>query len=309
MVSKSDPNIKRYLNEVGRYPLLRPEEEIELGRQVTRLIELESQEVLNTEEQIEIVICRRAKQKFINCNLRLVVNVAKKYQHLCKSLELIDLIQEGNIALIRAVEKFDFSRGYRFSTYCYWWIRQAMQRAIGSMDSSIRLPNSFHDIVFKVNRKIEELTKTLCRRPTFKEIADAVDMSVENLISVLQKSQPVGSLDATVETVESRVSIVDSIEDTVNVNTIENLEFDLMLQELFFALENYLDDMARYIILERTRSTPTPWKHLEASTGMDRAKLQKIETESMMRCRLMIQTQRELGLKFQDNDEMTEPSD
>jgi RNA polymerase sigma factor (sigma-70 family) len=297
-VTKTDPNIKRYLNEVGRYPLLRPEEEIELGRQVTRLNELEGKENLNTYEQIEIVVCRKAKQKFINCNLRLVVNVAKKYQHLCKSLELIDLIQEGNIALIRAVEKFDFSRGYRFSTYCYWWIRQAMQRAIGSMDSSIRLPNSFHDVIFKINRAVEALSKELGRRPTFKEIAEAVDMTVEALVSTLQKSQPVGSLDATVDVSESKVSIVDSIEDTVNVNTIENLEFSAMLEELFFALENYLDDMAKFIVLERSKSTPTPWKDLERATGIDRLQLQKIEVESVMRCRIIIKTQRELGLNF-----------
>lgn len=297
-MTKTDPNIKRYLNEVGRYPLLRPEEEIELGRQVTRLNELEGKENLNTYEQIEIVVCRKAKQKFINCNLRLVVNVAKKYQHLCKSLELIDLIQEGNIALIRAVEKFDFSRGYRFSTYCYWWIRQAMQRAIGSMDSSIRLPNSFHDVIFKINRAVEALSKELGRRPTFKEIAEAVDMTVEALVSTLQKSQPVGSLDATVDVSESKVSIVDSIEDTVNVNTIENLEFSAMLEELFFALENYLDDMAKFIVLERSKSTPTPWKDLERATGIDRLQLQKIEVESVMRCRIIIKTQRELGLNF-----------
>lgn len=298
-MSKTDPNIKRYLNEVGRYPLLRPEEEIELGRQVTRLNELEGRDDLNTYEQIEIVVCRKAKQKFINCNLRLVVNVAKKYQHLCKSLELIDLIQEGNIALIRAVEKFDFSRGYRFSTYCYWWIRQAMQRAIGSMDSSIRLPNSFHDVIFKINRSVELLTRELGRRPTFKEIADSVEMTVEVLVSTLQKSQPVGSLDATVDTSESRVSIVDSIEDTVNINTIENLEFSAMLEELFFALENYLDDLAKFILLERNKAAPTSWKDLEKATGIDRIQLQQIEEESVMRCKIMIQAQKEIGLNFE----------
>lgn len=298
-MTKTDPNIKRYLNEVGRYPLLRPEEEIELGRQVTRLNELEGRDDLNTYEQIEIVVCRKAKQKFINCNLRLVVNVAKKYQHLCKSLELIDLIQEGNIALIRAVEKFDFSRGYRFSTYCYWWIRQAMQRAIGSMDSPIRLPNSFHDVIFKINRSVELLTKELGRRPTFKEIADSVEMTVEVLVATLQKSQPVGSLDATVDTSESRVSIVDSIEDTVNVNTIENLEFSAMLEELFFALENYLDDLAKFILLERNKAAPTSWKDLEKATGIDRIQLQQIEEESVMRCKIMIQAQKEIGLNFE----------
>ncbi len=300
-MSKTDPNIKRYLNEVGRYPLLRPEEEIELGRRVMRLIELETKEILNTQEQIEIILCQKAKQKFINCNLRLVVNVAKKYQHLCKSLELIDLIQEGNIALIRAVEKFDYTRGYKFSTYCYWWIRQAMQRAVISLDSSIRLPSSFHDLIFKINRSIEVLSKLTGRRPTFKEIAEDVGMTVDDLISALQKAQPTASLDHQVETAEGRLSAIDRIEDTVNVNTVEDLEFSAMLEELFFALENYLDDITKFVIMERTKETPTTWKELQKNTGMTRTQLQKIEQEGMMRCKVMIKTQKELGLNFGNN--------
>lgn len=298
-MASTDPSIKRYLNEVGRYPLLLPEEEIALGRQVVRLGELESKGELDTSEQIEIVMCRRAKQKFINCNLRLVVNIAKKYHHLCKSLELIDLIQEGNLALIRAVEKFDCSRGYRFSTYCYWWIRQAMQRAIGSMDSPIRLPSSFHDLILKINRSVESLTKTLNRRPTFKEIADSVDMTVEVLIITIKRAQPVISLDIVVDTGDSAVSIVDSIEDTVNINTIESVEFSSMLEEMFFALENFLDDTSRHVLIERNRPIPVPWKELEASTGLSKSRLQKIEKESVSKCKIMIENQKNLGFGFE----------
>lgn len=174
-----------------------------------------------------------------------------------------------------------------------------MQRAIGSMDSPIRLPSSFHDVIFKINRSVEALTKSLNRRPTFKEIADSVDMTVENLIIAMKRAQPVSSLDVTVDTGESKVSIVDSIEDTINVNTIENVEFSSMLEELFFALENYLDDMARYVIIERSRTPPISWRELEKSTGLDKAQLQKIESESLMRCRITIQTQRSLGLNFE----------
>jgi RNA polymerase primary sigma factor len=297
-VAVTDPSIKRYLNEVGRYPLLRPEEEIELGRQVGRLVELESKEILNTEEQVEVIVCRKAKQKFINCNLRLVVNVAKKYQHLCSSLELMDLIQEGNLALIRAVEKFDSSRGYRFSTYCYWWIRQAMQRARGSMDSSIRLPNSFHELVSKINRTIEVLTRSLGRRPTFKEIALEMEMSVEDLIATLHRSQPVVSLDINIDSSDSRISIIESIEDKTNVNTLENVEFHGMLEELFFALENFLDDISRYVVLERNKDVPTSWKELESATGLDKNQLREIERESVSRCKTMIQSQKDLGFGF-----------
>lgn len=300
-MTSTDPSIKRYLNEVGRYPLLRPEEEIELGRQVTRLNELEAQQVLNTEEQIEVVICRKAKKQFINCNLRLVVNVAKKYQHLCNTLELMDLIQEGNLALIRAVEKFDSSRGYRFSTYCYWWIRQAMQRARGSMDSSIRLPNSFHELLSKINKTIEGLTRSMGRRPSFTEIAGAMKMPVSELIATLHRSQSVASLDMTVDSGQegdSRSSILENIEDCVNTNTLEGVETDAMLQELFFALENFLDDTSRYVVLQRSGPNPVPWKELEVSTGLSKAHLQEIERESVARCKMMIENQKSLGLHF-----------
>lgn len=298
MAKTTDPTIKRYLNEIGRYPLLRPEEEIELGRHVARLTELEGKESLDTSEQIEIVVCRQAKQKFINCNLRLVVNVAAKYHHMCKTLELVDLIQEGNVALIRAVEKFDFSRGYKFSTYCYWWIRQAMQRAVKLSDSSIRLPTSFHELLNKINKSIEELTKAHGRRPTFREIASLVGITVEELVAALQRAQPPSSLDIRAEGDEGSFSIADKIEDATNINSIENLEFDTMLEELFFALENYLDDLTRYVVIERSRQSPTTWKELQAATGLTKAQLQEIEAKGIDTCRSTIEAQRNIGLSF-----------
>lgn len=297
-MSKTDPSTRRYLNEVGRYRLLLPEEEIELGRRVMRLIELEAKESLDTQERIEVILCKRAKQEFINCNLRLVVNVAKKYHHRCKTLELIDLIQEGNIALIRAVEKFDYTRGYKFSTYCYWWIRQAMQRAVNSMDSCIRLPNSFHDLIFKINRSVESLTKSLDRRPTFREVADDIGLTVDELTSALQRAQPATSLDYQSEGEEGKFSMVEHIEDHANVNTIENLEFSAMLEELFFALENYLDDVTKYVVIERSRPVPTPWKELQSATGMTRVQLQDIEMDGIATCKAMVEMQKNLGLRF-----------
>lgn len=295
----TDPSIKRYLNEVGRYPLLRPEEEIALGRRVERLAELQSKDRLDTEEEFEVIVCQRAKQVFINCNLRLVVNVAKKYQHLCKSLELVDLIQEGNIALIRAVEKYDTSRGYRFSTYCYWWIRQAMQRAIGTLDSTIRLPTSFHDAILRINKAVESLTVELGRRPTSREIAEKAGIDTEELAICLQRSQPVVSLDVPTESSNSKISILETIEDKTNVNTIESVELDTMLEEMLFALENFLDDISKLVIAERNRQPPTPWKEIEKMTGIEKYRLQRIELESIKRCRLLIENQKNLGLDFQ----------
>lgn len=298
-MAKTDPSIKSYLHEIGRYPLLRPEEEIELGRHVARLNELEEKEELDTSEQIEVVIGRKAKQKFINCNLRLVVNVATKYHHMCKTLELVDLIQDGNLALIRAVEKFDFSRGYKFSTYCYWWIRQAMQRSIKLTDSSVRLPGSFHDLLGRINKSVEHLTKILDRRPTFGEIAAEVGISTEELIMTLQRAQPPSSLDIKLEGEEGQFTAGDKIEDETNVNTIENIEFSTMLEELFFALENYLDDLTKYVIIERSRDTPTTWKELQQATGMSRVQLQEVEQRGIDTCRNALEAQRRIGLRFE----------
>lgn len=297
-MAHADPTVQRYLHEIGRYRLLRPEEEIELGRRVAKLAELESKEILDTFEQIEVVICRKAKQQFINSNLRLVVNIATKYHHLCKTLELTDLIQEGNLALIRAVEKFDFSRGYKFSTYCYWWIRQAMQRAVKFSDSSIRLPGSFHDLISRINKSVELLTRQLERKPTFKEIADEVGISSAELIAALQRAQPPTSLDMEVDDGDGRFSIADKIEDDVNINTIENLQFNTMLEELFFALENYLDDLTRFVVTERSKPVPTTWKDLQEATGMSRSQLQEIERNGITTCKQCIEAQRRVGIGF-----------
>lgn len=302
-MKRNDPSLRAYLNEVGRHPLLGPEEELALGRRVQRLIELEEKielgEQLDIQEQSEVFAGQKAKKQFVNANLRLVVDIAKKYHHQCHSLELLDLIQEGNLALIRAVEKFDYTRGYRFSTYCYWWIRQAMQRAIGSLDSPIRLPASFRDILFRVNKSFENLTKQLNRPPTFQELAEHLEVSVEILSLAIQRSQSVASLDAHVDCEDSKVSVIENIEDGVNVNTIESLEFSIMLEELFFALENFLDDMTRLVLVERSRPTPTPWKELESLTGLSKLKLKQIEKSATVKCRVMIQTHKDMGLDFQ----------
>ena len=140
----NDP-ISWYLSNIGRVPLLTPAEEIELGNQVQKMMVLTEDGQLNEttkeftpQEKRIIKIGRRAKERMMKANLRLVVSVAKKYQG--KGLELLDLVQEGSLGLERAVEKFDPTRGYKFSTYAFWWIRQSMTRAIACQSRTIRLP-------------------------------------------------------------------------------------------------------------------------------------------------------------------------
>jgi RNA polymerase sigma factor (sigma-70 family) len=174
--------IDDYLNEIGRYRLLTPDEEITLGKQVQRMRELQQQEApLTPAEQREIRVGQRAQEKFVRSNLRLVVNVARKYMRTTRSLELMDLVQEGNIGLIKGVEKFDPSRGYKFSTYAYWWIRQAMTRAICTKDRALKLPSKIAEMAMGWSRKVSDLSHQLGRTPTDAELAELFKCSPEDI--------------------------------------------------------------------------------------------------------------------------------
>ncbi len=183
--------VRSYLRDIGRVPLLTHEQEITLGRKVQELIEIEdatfdleqkngeapSEELLAkelgiTEAQLrrKLRTCRRAKERMVSANLRLVVSVAKKYTK--RNMELLDLIQEGTIGLVRGVEKFDPTRGYKFSTYAYWWIRQGITRAIAEKSRTIRLPIHVTEMLNKLKKGQRELSQELGRTPTVHELAE-----------------------------------------------------------------------------------------------------------------------------------------
>jgi RNA polymerase sigma factor (sigma-70 family) len=174
--------IDDYLNEIGRYRLLTPDEEITLGKQVQRMRELQKQEgPLTPAEQREVRVGQRAQEKFVRSNLKLVVNVARKYMRSTRSMELMDLVQEGNIGLIKGVEKFDPTRGYKFSTYAYWWIRQAMTRAICTKDRALKLPSKIAEMAMGWSRKVSDLSQQLGRTPTDTELAEHFKCSLEDI--------------------------------------------------------------------------------------------------------------------------------
>ena len=185
-----------YLTTIGREPLLTPAEEIELGNQVQTMMRLveEERDDYSTHERKIIKIGRRSKERMMRANLRLVVSVAKKYQG--KGLELLDLIQEGSLGLERAVEKFDPTRGYKFSTYAFWWIRQSMTRAIACQSRTIRLPVHLSERLTTIRKVSLELAHKLGAMPSRQEIAVAIAMPLEELDSLLRQSLTTSSLDA-----------------------------------------------------------------------------------------------------------------
>ena len=199
-------NIKDYLNSIAKYPLLTAQQEIQLGRRVAKWQELKNLDrKLTTLEQREMRSGERARQRFIQSNLQLVVHVARKYDKRSnKTLELMDLIQEGNIGLARAVELFDPSRGYKFSTYAYWWIRQGITRALIQNDAIIRLPTSLHETLYKLGRVVQDLSHRLGRQPTMNETADAMDMEVNQLSYLMKQTYRVTSLAQKVTNTEKK---------------------------------------------------------------------------------------------------------
>lgn len=189
---------KSYLNAIGNYPLLTADQEIQLSRQIQRMLELkEADRELTSAEQRQVKVGERAKEKLIKCNLKLVVHVAKKYTRrlVSNNLELLDLVQEGNMGLDRASEKFDGTRGYKFSTYAYWWIRQAITRAIDTHERVVRIPANSLEKLFKVLRFQHEHFTIANRYPTLKEMAEHVEMQEADLRMLLERSTPHTSLD------------------------------------------------------------------------------------------------------------------
>ncbi len=214
----SDP-VSWYLATIGRIPLLTPAEEIELGNQVQKMMELTEdgsksfdESALTTQQRRMIRIGRRAKERMMKANLRLVVSVAKKYQG--KGLELLDLIQEGSLGLERAVEKFDPTRGYKFSTYAFWWIRQSMTRAIACQSRTIRLPVHLSERLTAIRKVSLDLAHKLGAMPSRVEIAEAMDIPLDELDSLLRQALTTSSLDAPVNGEEGRSFLGDLIADS-----------------------------------------------------------------------------------------------
>ena len=280
-------SIKDYLNGIAKYPLLSAEQEIQLGRRVAIWKELKDlSRPLTPNEQRQLRSGERARQRFIQSNLQLVVHVARKYDRKQnKSLELMDLIQEGNIGLARAVELFDPSRGYKFSTYAYWWIRQGITRALIMQDSIIRLPSSLHELLYKINRVAQDLGHTLGREPSMHELADAIEMEPEELSITLKRAYRVTSLDQKVHDTETG-SICDTIADPSCLEDDVNKNQEIAMMMDYFG--KYLDSTTQEILKARTLAVPMSWSALEQQMGISKTRLQNLERRGLDRLRMLM---------------------
>ena len=242
----SDP-ITWYLATIGREPLLTPAEEIELGNQVQTMMRLteEGDRELSDLEKKLLRIGKRSKQRMMKANLRLVVSVAKKYQG--KGLELLDLIQEGSLGLERAVEKFDPTRGYKFSTYPFWWIRQSMTRAIACQSRTIRLPVHLSERLTAIRKVSLELAHKLGAMPSRQEIAEAMAIPIEELDGLLRQSLTTSSLDAPVNGDEGRSFLGDLIADSSEEEPLDRVERGIHQEQLGRWL-SHLSDQERQVL-------------------------------------------------------------
>ncbi|MFZ9327311.1 MAG: sigma-70 family RNA polymerase sigma factor [Polynucleobacter sp.] len=290
--------IQAYLNEIGRYPLLTKAQEIMLGTQIQAWMAIQNKDREEYSEQDLRIekIGMRARTKFINSNLRLVVNIARKYTRLAKTLDFMDLIQEGNIGLARAVEKFDPTRGYAMSTYAYWWIRQSIQRAMQATDSTIRLPIGTYDALYQIRRADQNLSHSLKREPTLNEISEEIGIDIEDIRVLLNAPRVAFSLDKRCNDNDDSSAVIDVIPDTRNSNTIDDAEERINSESLYRALDEFLDEQTKFIILERHKDKPATWAELSQATGLSKGKLQAIERKGIQKCALLLSVKNKLNL-------------
>lgn len=221
----SGDNVRAYLRDIGRIPLLEHEEEILLGRKVQRLMELlemkselsldndglaEAMDVPLKDIKKELRDGEKAKEKMVTANLRLVVSVAKKYTK--RNMELLDIIQEGTIGLVRGVEKFDPGRGYKFSTYAYWWIRQGITRAIAEKSRAIRLPIHITENLNRLKKAQRELSQLNGEMPSIKQLSAELELTEDEIKDLMCKARQPTSLEIKIG--ENRdTALIDLLED------------------------------------------------------------------------------------------------
>ena len=280
MASNSNNSVGSYLKEIGRTPLLSTEEEIKLANQIQAMMSLLDKEDLTLEEKQIVRQGQRAKQRMVQANLRLVVSIAKKYQN--RGLSMLDLIQEGSIGLMRATEKFDASKGYKFSTYSYWWIRQAMTRAIANHARTIRLPIHITQDLNKIKNTTRQLSQKLGRKPRDREIAQELNMDLETLRSLAQSARITKpkSLNVTIDENQTELGQILADDSASPSDFVANQEIRSQVQKLLHTLSPKQRDVItmRYGLNDGKTMT---YEQIGNRCGISRERVRQIQNKAM----------------------------
>lgn len=295
-LTASADSVRAYLKQIGKVALLNAEEEVELAKRIEaglyatqKVAEMtQGGKKLPVQQRRDMLwICRdgeRAKNHLLEANLRLVVSLAKRYTG--RGMAFLDLIQEGNLGLIRAVEKFDYTKGYKFSTYATWWIRQAITRAMADQARTIRIPVHMVEVINKLGRIQRELLQDLGREATPEELAKEMDITPEKVLEIQQYAREPISLDQTIGD-EGDSQLGDFIEDSEAVVAVDAVSFTLLQDQLQSVLETLSEREAGVVRLRfgLTDGQPRTLDEIGQVYGVTRERIRQIESKTMSKLR------------------------
>jgi len=287
----ADP-VKDYLKQIGKVPLLNAEQEVELAKRIEAGLfaeeKLAESQRMNTDQRIDLEWIaedgRRAKNHLLEANLRLVVSLAKRYTG--RGMLFLDLIQEGNLGLIRAVEKFDYTKGYKFSTYATWWIRQAITRAMADQARTIRIPVHMVEVINKLARVQRQMLQDLGREPTPEELAVELDLTPEKVVEVQQYGREPISLHTPLGE-EGDSEFGDLIEDTEAIQPGEAVSFTLLQEQLHSVLATLSEREAGVVSMRfgLADGQPKTLDEIGKVYGVTRERIRQIESKTMLKLR------------------------
>ena len=265
--SNTSNAMKMYLKEIEEYPMLSAKEEVELAKAI-----------IDSSEE--------AKEKFINANYRLVVSIAKRYRK--ESVDMLDLIQAGNIGLIKAVEKSDYKKGFKFSTYATWWIKQSITRYIDDCENTIRIPVHLHQRINFVKRKKQELANVLQREPSMEELAEVCELEVDKVLDILKRDKNIVSLDTPIKEDEDS-SLVEFIPSDAHFGdvVIHEVEQNNLREKIDEVLTD-LSDQEQQVLRMRfglDDDTPKTLEEIGKVFGVTRERIRQIEAKAIRKLR------------------------
>lgn len=288
-----DDHVKMYLKEIGKVNLLTPEEELSLAKRMAdgekakeQLEEIGEEIDEDTKKQIDLLIAdgEKAKKSLAEANLRLVVSIAKRY--VGRGMLFLDLIQEGNLGLIKAVDKFDYTKGYKFSTYATWWIRQAITRAIADQARTIRIPVHMVETINKLVRVSRQLVQELGREPTPEELAKELNMPVDKVREISKISQEPVSLETPIGEEEDS-QLGDFIEDDAAIVPPDAASFSMLQEQLAKTLEGLAERERKVISLRfgLEDGHPRTLEEVGREFGVTRERIRQIESKTLAKLR------------------------